>query len=221
MYREDQEALEQRASAAAREAERLRRENEAMRAAMGAQAAAYPYGQPYGYGQPSSLSIAPSILYAPNFDVRNLPVQERARLSYHQLSRFPVWAMAVLNIVTLGLFPLIHFSLMHDKLPRAAADDPSGGKALGFSFIPYFNIFYWLFFNSLRLCSRLTLQFKLRGLPDRAPRAMVLTATIFGAIPYVNLLIGIPIMWTIAAPMLQASVNRIAALPPTQWDGTP
>ena len=55
-------------------------------------------------------------------------------------------------------------------------------------------------------------------MPDRAPRGMMLTACIFGVIPYVNFLIGLPIMWTIAVCMLQSSVNRVARLGPTSWD---
>jgi hypothetical protein len=208
MYRDDQEAARQRAEAATREAERLRVENQQMRYAMVQQ-------QPM---MPMYAAMPPAFVYQ-NLDVRMLPLPERARLAQHQLKPFPVAAVAILNIITLGLFGLIHFGLMHDRLPRAAANDPSSGKAIGFAFIPYYN-FYWVFFSGLRLTDRLSLQLQLRGLPDRGPRGMVMAACIFSVIPYVNFLIGFPIIWTIAACMLQSTVNKVAALPPNSWDPT-
>lgn len=208
MYRDDQEAAVARAEAATREADQLRRENDAMRAAL-----VHQPPPPL----PVYASLPPSVIYAPHFDVRTLPVSERARLAQHTLRPFPVWATGVLNVVTLGLFPLIHFSSMHDKLPTAADNDPSTGKAIGFTFIPYFNL-YWIFFNALRLSDRLTLQLRLRGLRDRAPRGLLVAACILTVIPYVNIFIGLPILWTVAACLLQSSVNRVASLPPTQWD---
>jgi hypothetical protein len=102
---------------------------------------------------------------------------------------------------------------MHDKLPRAAANDPSAGKAIGFQFIPYFNL-YWVFFSSLRLCDRLTLQLKLRGLQDRAPRGLLLATCIVSVIPYIGWFIAGPIMWTIAVCLLQSTLN------PADWDAT-
>jgi hypothetical protein len=108
--------------------------------------------------------------------------------------------------------------MQHDRMPRAAHNDPSAAKAIGFQFIPYYNL-YWTFFNALRLCDRLTLQLKLRGLRERAPRGMVLAACILTVIPYVNM-IAIPILWTIAACMLQSTVNRVASLSPMAWDAT-
>ena len=205
MYRDDREALQHQAHSATREVDRLRRENEAIRLAVSQQP------RPV-----AALTLPPHAIYG-LFDVRALPMEERARLAMHTVQPFPVWLVGILNILTLGLFPLIHFGMLHDRLPRATHNDPSGGKAIGFTFIPYFNL-YWVFFNSLRLSDRLNLQFRLRGMPDRAPRGMMLTACIFGVIPYVNFLIGLPIMWTIAVCMLQSSVNRVAALGPTSWD---
>lgn len=210
MYRDDKDALLARADATAREAEDLRRENQAMRLAIG-QAAVSP---PAYFGLPP-----PHIVYGPMADVRVLAMNERARLATHSVQRFPVWAIAVLHIVTLGLFPLIHFGLLHDRLPRAAHNDPSAGKAIGFQFIPYFNL-YWVFFSALRLCDRLNLQFRLRGEEPRAPRGLALATCITSVIPYVNMVIGFPIMWTITVCRLQSAVNRVAALPPTSWDAS-
>jgi hypothetical protein len=208
MYRDDQEALLQRAENATRDAERLRRENEEVRTAM-ARA-----GQMHGG---MSLALPPNGTYS-LIDIQSLPLQERARLAAHRVKKFPVWAVGVLNVVTFGLFPLIHFGMLHDRLPRAAHNDPTAGKAIGFQFIPYFNL-YWVFFSARRLADRLTLQFRLRALPDSAPKGLLTAAAVMTVIPYVNL-IGIPIMWTIAACALQAKVNRVAELGPTTWDAT-
>jgi hypothetical protein len=210
MYRSDQEALLQRADSSTKEADQLRRENEAMRAAMGHALTHVP---------PTYVAMPPQAIYSAMFDPRSLPMSERARLANHSLQRFPVWAIALLNIFTFGLFPLIHFGMMHDRMPQAAHNDPSAGRAIGFQFIPYYNL-YWIFFSALRLCDRLTLQFRLRGLGNSAPRGMAIAACIFTVIPYVNLLIGIPIMWTILVCMLQSTVNKVASLPPTQWDAS-
>jgi len=210
MYRDDQEALQNRLDSATREAERLRNENALMRETVGR------LGNP-GRAQ-IALPIALPINAVYTMDIRVLPLEERARLADHQVKRFPVWLAGVLNVLTFGLFPVIHFGRLHDRLPRASNNDPSTSKAIGFQFIPYYNL-YWTFFSALRLCDRLSLQLKLRGLPRRAPRGLVLTACICSMIPYLNL-ITLPILWTIAVCRLQSTVNQIAELSPTQWDAT-
>lgn len=206
MYRDDQEALAARADAATREAERLRVENEAMRRAVANR----------GELVLTTLSMPPALVYHTR-DLTHLPLAERARLANHQLRPFPVWATGILHLLTFGIFSFFHFGLMHDRLPKAAHNDPSSGKAIGFQFIPYFNL-YWVFFNGLRFSDRLTLQYRVRGIDRRAPRGLVLAACVTTVIPYFNILVGLPIMWLITACVLQSTVNDIAALPPTSWD---
>lgn len=208
MYRDDREALQARAESATREAEVLRRENEAMRRAVAGQAS-YTV---------STLAMPPASVYSA-LDIRQLPLEERARLARHELRGFPVWLIGILNVLTFGLFPLIHFGLMHDRLPRAANNDPSSGKAIGFQFIPYYNL-YWVFFSALRLCDRLSLQYRIRGIQRSAPRGLILAACILTVIPYVNIFIGLPIVWTIAVCLLQASVNDLATMGPDSWDAS-
>jgi len=208
MYRDDQEALSARADAATREAERLREENEAMRRAVAVR----------GDLAFTTLDMPPALVYQSR-DLRHLALSERARLANHQLRPFPVWATGILHFITFGIFSFFHFGLMHDRLPRAAHNDPSAGKAIGFQFIPYFNL-YWVFFNSLRFSDRLTLQYRVRGIDRSAPRGLALAASVTTVIPYINLLIGLPIMWLITACMLQSTVNDIAALSPTSWDAS-
>ena len=206
MYRNDQDALQHRVDSLSREAETLRRENKAIREQVGRQ-----------HNKLLPTSLPPGAIY--RMDVRTLPMAERSRLAAHTMRPFPVWAVGLLNIVTLGLFPLIHFGIMHDRLPRASHNDPTAGKAIGFQFIPYFNM-YWIFFSSLRLCDRLNLQLQLRNRPERAPRGLVIAACVFTVIPYA-FLISLPILWTIAACLLQSTANKVAALDPSDWDATP
>jgi hypothetical protein len=209
MYRDDQEALQHRLDGTTREAERLRRENESMRAAV---------GRMQLVGPSSILALPPGAIYN-LVDIRTIPLEERARLAMHSVTPFPVWAVGILNVLTFGLFSLIHFGLINNRLPKAALNDPSAGEAIGYQFIPFYNL-YWIFFSSLRFCDRLTLQLRLRGLRDRAPRGLVLAACIVGLIPYVGFLLGMFIFWTIAACMLQSTVNRVASLSPAAWDAT-
>jgi hypothetical protein len=72
----------------------------------------------------------------------------------HGLTSFPVPLVILPHYMTCGLFPLIWLNLMHGKLPRIRPDDPSAGKAVGFCFIPFFNL-YWIFFTFRRLCLRI------------------------------------------------------------------
>lgn len=209
-----------RADAATEEAERLRRENNALRQAMTAPQYAYPYPQQPMMMPPLGMigaAYPAHVIY--QGDVRMLPLQERARLSQHTLSSFPTAVVVLLHIFTFGLFNWIHFGLKHDALPKAAADDPGAGKAIGFHLIPFFNL-YWNFFQPLRLCDRLDLQAKLRGLPPVAPRGLVMACCIMMLIPLANY-IALLIMWPIASGMTQSAINKIAAMPPSTFDATP
>ena len=100
-----------------------------------------------------------------------------------------------------------------------------GWRVVGAAFVVLFTAYgaqysFGVFFNALRLCDRLNLQLRLRGVSQRAPRGLVLGACICTVIPYVNLLIGIPIIWTITVCLLQSSVNQVAALRRDQWDAS-
>lgn len=209
MYRDDQEAALQRAESATRENDQLKRENDAMRQALVQQAPAPPT---YAVMQPAAIY--------PNLDPRYLPIPERARLANHGLEPFSAVAAVFLNFITLGIFGFFYYSAKHGRLPVAAANDPSAGKAIGFSFIPYFNVLYWNFFNSRRLCDRLDLQLRLRGLPNAAPKGLMTAMAVLMIIPYLGWAINWFILGPIMAGRLQSTINRVAALPPAQFDAT-
>jgi hypothetical protein len=128
--------------------------------------------------------------------------------SRHQLSPFSVPLLILLHFLTCGLFSFIWLNLMHGKLPKVRSDDPSAGKAIGFCFIPFFNL-YWIFFTYRRLCLRIDEQRRLYGLAPSNLTGMATTACIFEVIPYINLLIGATIMFPIFAGMAQSSVNQL------------
>jgi hypothetical protein len=137
-----------------------------------------------------------------------LTPEDKAYLKQHQLTRFPVGLAVLLHLVTFGAFSLFHFGFQHDKLPQAKHDDPSSAKAVGFSFIPYFNL-YWFVFQPMRLTDRLNLQDRIRDREDGTSRGLMLTLAILGMIPYINILIGIP-LYTIGVYKLQKQINRLA-----------
>lgn len=127
----------------------------------------------------------------------------------HQFTSFPVVVAILLHFCTCGLFSIIWLTLMHGKLPKIRSDDPSGGKALGFCFIPFYNL-YWIFFIHRRLCLRVDEQRETYGLPPSNLQGMATTMSVFSVIPYINFLIGFPIISPIFLGMMQSSVNQLA-----------
>jgi serine/threonine protein kinase len=176
------------------------------------------------YGPAPLVAYSPQAMAAPyvHRDVSPykapelLTPEDKAYLRQHRLESFPAPLAVFLHLFTFGLFSLIHFGLQHDKLPQAKQDDPSAAKAIGFSFIPYFNL-YWFIFQPIRLTDRLNLQDRIRDRPDGTSRGLMITLAILGMIPYINLLIGIP-LYSIGVYKLQKQINRLAeerqALPP-------
>ncbi|MSP56700.1 MAG: hypothetical protein EXR69_14030 [Myxococcales bacterium] len=198
MFRDDRNAMVHQVDSLSREADKLRMENQAMREQL--------LAAQRGTSQP--------VFNVYQIDASYLAPGDRTALSHHSVQPFPVWAAGLLHFVTFGIFSAVHFNLIHDRLPKAMHNDPAGAKAVGFSFIPFFNCWYWSFFSSMRLADRLNLQFRLRGERPRAPKGLVLASSILSVHPYFFLLIGWPILWTIAVCMLQSAVNRVAAMEP-------
>lgn len=198
MFRTDRDALAQEVEDLRRERAALRAQNDAMRTDL--------------LTRRQQVSPSRGAINVYKQGVAHLTPGERAALCRHGVEAFPTWAALVLHFVTFGLFSLIHFSKLHGRLPRAESDDPTPARAIGFSFIPYFNL-YWLVFNPLRLADRINLQFRLRGLPDAVPRGLVLATGVASAVPYVNVIFGLLLFWPIALVFFQRAANRLAALP--------
>lgn len=198
MFRSDRDALAQEVDDLRRERAELRAENDALRTDL--------------LTRRQQASPVPGHINVYRQGIAHLTPGERAALARHQIEAFPTWAALLLHFATFGLFSLIHFSMLHGRLPKAENDDPSPAKAIGFSFIPYWH-FYWLIFNPLRLADRINLQFRLRGLPDAVPRGLVIATGIVTIIPYVGMFLGVPLLWAFTLIFFQRAANRLAALP--------
>jgi hypothetical protein len=125
----------------------------------------------------------------------------------HGLTDFNVAGVVCLHFLTLGIFTWLHFLLMHGKLPRTRMDDPSAGKAIGFCFIPFFNI-YWIIFVHLRLIDRINEQRGYRNLPPASSKGLYITSVCLSFVPILGLvsLVLLPIFYG----GLQSSVNELS-----------
>lgn len=126
---------------------------------------------------------------------------------------FPMIGSVLLSLFV-PLFALIYYGIVHGNLPMRRPDDPSAAKAIGFSFIPLFNI-YWGIFFWIRLCTRINDESIRVGLPPTAPRSLVIAICwcylgLF--IPVLNILAALAqvVMIIIVLVQLQNSLNRLA-----------
>jgi hypothetical protein len=136
----------------------------------------------------------------------------------HTLTTFSVPGLVLLHFATLGLFPLVHFNLMHDRLPKIRSSDPSSFVAVALSFVPGLNLI-WFFFTFRRLCVRINEQRRFAGLPETAPQSLAIilaTLLLCGALSTILPLTGWVLLGTtvsVLAPVfvavLQASVNEL------------
>lgn len=123
------------------------------------------------------------------------------------LKHFSVAGAVLLHIFTLGLFSLVYYGLSHSNFPKIKANDFSAGKAIGFRFIPFFNI-YWKFVFDLRLVDKINLQLRLRGIKYHVSRDLILTNRILGVIPYLNVL-TLSVLSPICIGVIQKGINKI------------
>jgi hypothetical protein len=148
-------------------------------------------------------------VYTPGFDISKIPSEQKEEFKKHMMtSTYPTAAVVIFHFLTLGIFTVIYFGLKHTKLPRIKSDDFSGGKAIGFMFIPFFN-FYWIFVFWIRLVDRINFQFKLRNQPEPVPKGLVITTVIIGIIPYLGLISWL-ILYPIVAGQIQSACNKLA-----------
>ncbi len=137
------------------------------------------------------------------------PVRRRGHGLAASTNDVPVAVAILLHYVTLGIFTFIWLNLMHGKICRVRKDDPSAGRAVGFCFIPLFNL-YWIFFTYRRLCLRIDEQRDLYGLAPGNLCGLATATCIFKVIPYINTLFGFTILTPVFLGMMQASVNELA-----------
>jgi hypothetical protein len=97
---------------------------------------------------------------------------------------------------------------MHGRLPKVRKNDPSAAMAIGFCFIPFYNL-YWIFFTYRRLCLRVDEQRRLYGLAPSNLTTIATVACVFQVIPYINILLGYLIVFPIFLGQMQASINQL------------
>jgi hypothetical protein len=168
-----------------------------------------PVGTPTPPALPSALDP-----YNEWIDVAQaLPPDQREVLMHHRLRPgMSPWAVIVLSWLTLGLFGAIYLQLKHGELPVAKHDDPSPGKAVGFLFIPFYNL-YWAFVVWLRLADRLNLQYRLRGERSPISRGLIIAALVCGLSSGLFFFVTLPlagVMFSISAMQIQRTSNRLA-----------
>jgi hypothetical protein len=165
-----------------------------------------PGGQPY---YPPPPIFGSTMVYDELFDLNQIPPDLREQYKRHGFfDTFSVGGAIVLHFITFGIFTLIFMGLKHSKFPRIRPDDFGAGKAIGFMFIPFLNI-YWIFVFWLRLADRINFQFKLRNQAPAVNRGLVLAAVIVGIIPYVGLISWL-IIYPIVISEVQGACNALA-----------
>jgi len=148
-------------------------------------------------------------IYNPDLDLSGLANEERSAFLQHSFGfTFSVDAVIGLHLLTLGLFSLIHFGLKHSQLPMIKHDDFKARRAIGFMFIPFFNL-YWQFRFWLRLVDRVNFQLRLRGLPFTVSRGLMLATIIVGLVPVANLA-ALLVMYPICIVQIERACNLLA-----------
>ena len=173
-----------------------------------------PGAVPVSTPPPVGGAVMTADLYNELVDLdRTLTPEQREAYKQHQLTPgLPPWAFVVLSIITFGIFGTIYLQLKQSKLPVVKHDDPSAGKAIGFMFIPFFNL-YWYFVVWPRLVDRINFQYRLRGRPSPINRGQVTTAQILSLAGWI--LIGIvglagSIWLLVLGAQLQSASNQLA-----------
>ncbi|MCE5326543.1 MAG: GYF domain-containing protein [Planctomycetaceae bacterium] len=124
------------------------------------------------------------------------------------LDEFSIGVFVLLHFLTGGVFNVIWLNLMHGRMPPRRVDDPSAGKAIGFLFIPFFNL-YWMLFTYRRLCLRLNEVRVEMGLPGDIPQAL---PTAMCVLTYCTLATMVMCSCFIYVAILPALANAVVTL---------
>ncbi|MBE0431022.1 MAG: zinc ribbon domain-containing protein [Dehalococcoidia bacterium] len=148
-------------------------------------------------------------VYKPHFELISLSDEQRRAFGRHEMNlTVSIDAVIGMHFVTLGLFTLFLFGLKHSLLPLIKHDDFRARRAIGFMFIPFFNL-YWQFRFWLRLVDRVNFQLRMAGLRPTISRKLMLATVIVGTIPVVNLA-ALLVMYPICIVHIQRACNELA-----------
>lgn len=95
----------------------------------------------------------------------------------------------------------------------------SPGEAVGFLFIPFFNL-YWMFVASGGLCDALDYLLRSAGSTRTAPKGLSLGACICQFVPYVNLLVA-PFLWFFFMLSVDSTARDLQAAAASGGAGAP
>lgn len=148
-------------------------------------------------------------VYGPHFELISLSEEQRRAFSQHGMNlTVSIDAVIGMHFITLGLFTLFLFGLKHSLLPQIRHDDFRAQRAIGFMFIPFFNL-YWQFRFWLRLVDRVNFQLRLAGLGPAISRRLMLATIIVGVVPGVNAAAFL-VMYPICIVRIQRACNDLA-----------
>ena len=145
--------------------------------------------------------------YDDRFNFNSLSDEERNRCMQISCKHFPVGAGIILHYLTFGIFTFFNLGLKHNYFPKLNRDDFDAGKAIGFMFIPFYNL-YWIFMFYIELGKKINFQFKIRGFKPPVPIGFLKFYLIMLFIPCINILYFI-IFRPIVYGIIQSSVNKL------------
>jgi hypothetical protein len=147
-------------------------------------------------------------IYSESFDVSKIKSSDKKGLMRINVKNFPVAAVVLLHLFTFGIFSFFYYGVAHSHFPKIKSDDFSAGRAIGFSFIPFFNL-YWTFIFWLSLVDKINLQLRLRNIRYNVSKGLILTDRILSVIPYINIL-AIFVFSPICVGFIQSGLNKLA-----------
>lgn len=147
--------------------------------------------------------------YEPYFNISSLPNSDIQNMKYNWfISRLHVARAVIFNVLTFWLFSTMYYGLKHSDLPKIKPDDFSAWKAIGYLFIPFYNLYRFCVFW-LRLVDRVNFQYTLRDKEGPVSRTLTIVFLVFSYIPYLNF-INI-VLWNILVWQLQSAINGLVA----------
>ena len=148
-------------------------------------------------------------VYKPHFELISLSDEQRRAFARHGMNlTVSIDAVIGMHFLTLGLFTLFLFGLKHSLLPMIRHDDFRAKRAIGFMFIPFFNL-YWQFRFWLRLVDRVNFQLRISGMRPTISRKLMLATLIVGLIPAVNAA-ALLVMYPICIVQIQRACNELS-----------
>ena len=162
----------------------------------------------YQHSNESIYSPSEYAAAAPQPPLMNSPTVESPVQSSYSLTSFPVIVTVLMHFLTLGIFTQFWLVSLHGKLPKVREDGPSGGKAIGYMFIPLFNL-YWMSFCCHRLCVRLNEQLTATGRREPLPTALGVMAQVLLFIPILNW-VSVLVLLPLFLGIVQSKVNELA-----------